>query len=399
MNSRANYIFWKLRTYTQYLLQFPLAFRRKIRVRSKGSLPRVRSGKINDQHFLILNSLYRQPTFIESSVGNTPDHFLAREEGVEYLFSGVKPMLLLKKRIHGSEDMIENEFAHNLTVTLREVGLKPELFWLDSTGESKSHESANQVQSLEAKLKQIGPTHLVIDSNQSTQDSLLNESSLLDLKCRYGIKVIVIMLDFSTTKLEYWCRRLADVLVYCRPDQESKIRSVTKARLLCWPGSPYPSISNLEAKREIDFFYSGSASRNRKDFLTSLIDADMKCKINFGNRVRAQSYSYDDYMKTLLKSKITFSNGFVRRGEDLITGRALEAFSTQTLLIYEESKTMSYFFSPYSHYIPVKTGNELLAHSLYLLKNEELRKEIAESAHLFYKRNYSNLAFWSGVFN
>jgi hypothetical protein len=198
-----------------------LAFRRKIKVRSIGSLPRVRNGKINEQHILLLNSLYRHPTFIASSVVNPPDHLPAREKDNEYLFSGVKPMLLLKRRIHGSEDMIENEFAHNLTVTLREVGLEPELFWLDSTGKSNSNESANQAQSLEAKLKQIRPTHLIIDSNQSTQDSLLNESSLFDLKCRYGIKVIVIMLDFSTTKLQYWCRRLADVLVYCRPDQES----------------------------------------------------------------------------------------------------------------------------------------------------------------------------------
>jgi len=314
-------------------------------------------------------------------------------------FSGIIPLILLKQRINGSDKMIENEFAYNLSKSLEEINIHAEVYWPLPMIEKNHFVLKNPIELLEDKIRTNLPSHLVLDSNQFTRDPFLNEQALFQLKHKYRFRVVLIMLDYHDEKLKYWGHRLADTIVYCRPDKRNKIKSVSTAKLVCWPGSPYPEYSTFTSERKIDFFYSGSETRNRRDFLSILEKAEIQTKINFGNREANKSYTYLDYLHELGNSKMTFSNGYISRSQDMITGRALEAFSTRTLLLYEESQTMNFFFKPFVHFVPVKTSNDLLTQVLYLLRSEELLRNIASQAHDFYRSEYSNLEFWLQVLN
>ena len=392
---RVIYLLWKIKSFLKQILVYQSALR-KLQILTAGDFPRVRKNTLEVAHLSKLDSMfrYRQSELHQEYV------FLKKVQAAgEQLFSEINLLILLKQRISGSDTMIENEFAYNLSKSLEEINIHAEVYWPLPVFESNHYVFKNSIELLEEKIRTICPSHLILDSNQFTRDPLLNEQALFQLKQKYRFKVIIFMLDYHGAKLEYWGHRLADTLVYCRPDKRSKVESVSKAKLICWPGSPYPEYSKFTIESSIDFFYSGSDTRNRRDFLSILEKVEMNAKINFGNRERTKSYTYLDYLDELGNAKMTFSNGYISRREDLITGRALEAFSTKTLLLYEESKTMNYFFKPYIHFVPVKTSNDLLTQVLYLLRNEDMRLNIASQAHDFYRSQYSNLEFWLQALN
>jgi hypothetical protein len=356
----------------------------------------VRKNTLEAAHLSKLDSMFR---YRQSELNQEYVLLKKVQTTGEHHFSEINLLILMKQRINGSDTMIENEFAYNLSKSLEEININAEVYWPLPVFETNHYVFKNSIELLEEKIRTMYPSHLILDSNQSIRDPLFNEQALFRLKQKYRFKVILYMLDYNDAKLEYWGHRLADTLVYCRPDKRSKVESVSTAKLICWPGSPYPEYSKFAIERNIDFFFSGSNTRSRRDFLSILEEVEMNAKINFGNRERTKSYTYLGYLDELGNAKMTFSNGYISRWEDQITGRALEAFSTKTLLLYEESKTMNYFFKPYIHFVPVKTSNDLLTQVLYLLRNEDMRLNIASQAHDFYRSQYNNLEFWLQVLN
>ena len=398
--SRVVYLLWKIKSLFKGIFVYQSALR-KLKILSAGIFPRVQKNTLEAVHLSTLDSIF---SYGQSELAQEYSVLKKVQVNGEHYFSEMNLLILLKQRINGSDTMIENEFAYNLSKSLEEININSEVYWPLPMFEANHFETShfvlkNSIQLLEEKIRTMCPSHIILDSNQFTRDPLLTEQALFQLKQHYRFKVILFMLDYNDAKLEYWGQRLADIIVYCRPDKRSKVESLSTAKLICWPGSPYPEYSKFTSERSIDFFYSGSDTRNRRDFLSILEKVEMNAKVNFGNRERTKSYTYLTYLHELGNAKMTFSNGYISRREDLITGRALEAFSTKTLLLYEESKTMNYFFKPYIHFVPVKTSNDLLTQVLYLLGKEDMRLNIASQAHNFYRSQYSNLEFWHQVLN
>jgi hypothetical protein len=296
--------------------------------------------------------------------------------------------------------MIENEFALNLYMSLAEVGVNPITFWPPSwTPDSQNNCSLSVQDEIRSFISKNRITHLILDANMNIKDSTINAEWIMGLKEEFSLKVIVIMLDYNFEKMTYWGGKVSDVFVHSRPDKFAEIRLQARGSIVSWPGSPYPRFQRVARLKEFDFFFSGSSTRGRKEFLSSLGNISMTTNIRFGERIQKSSYSYSDYIYELSRSRMTFSNGYIDDQENMITGRALESFATKTLVFYETSRVMEAFFEPFVHFVPVNTASDLAYYSEYFLHKPKLLSAITDGAYNYYYDQYSSYKYWGKVFS
>lgn len=119
-----------------------------------------------------------------------------------------------------------------------------------------------------------------------------------------------------------------------------------------------------------------------------------------------EGQTYEVYADFLSRTKLLFGNGWTAVNESfwpsgrpkfVITGRSFEAIAAGVLLMDEIGDTMSDFFVPFIHYIPVRNIHQSTAFAQYFLKHDDERLRIAEGGREFYMQHYGAARFWHGM--
>jgi len=100
----------------------------------------------------------------------------------------------------------------------------------------------------------------------------------------------------------------------------------------------------------------------------------------------------------LSEDKFVFTNGYRNRHESQIIAKTTEVLLVRSLLLYESGSQLDYFFTPYSHYLPVCNVPDLVEKVNFLQNNPSVADEIIIKGRKHLLENYNTKLFWGQVF-
>ena len=298
--------------------------------------------------------------------------------------------------LNNSNEFVENDLTYHLLRSAKEAGLHSEQFWGSTSTNSPFVMEKQRLDEFISHCEKSNTQILTLDSNLRPNQKTFNYENFLEIKKKYNLRIILFVPDFDKKKIDYWARDLADLVVTSRPSLIPSLSSTDISKIVCLPGVPYArSVFQKSHLREIDFYFSGSMTRQREIYLGALSKSEIRTKIIFGNRKMDQSPSYEQFLSDLGNAKVTFANGYINKKNHLIAGRFLEAILSETLCIYEDATELESFFIPFQHYIPVSTSTEFVKMTHYYLRECEERKNISKLAFNYWDSHYSSNRFWN----
>jgi hypothetical protein len=308
-------------------------------------------------------------------------------------------MIFSPKFFNNSDKFVENDLTVNVIGSAIDNGIQVEHFYGNQLANSPFVGEIERYKAFESALANFQPDVLAIDSNSSINHKTFNCENLLNLKKKYGFKVLMFVPDFDLRKINYWMNTLVDLAQYSRPSLSYLISNIPEEKLVCFPPCPYKEFDTYtKDSREIDIFYSGSDTRQRRVFINAAYEAGLIVDSNFGNKESSLSPSYLDFMKKMRQSKMTFSNGYISKNNSLVAGRLIESMISRTVCLYEDCEDIQKFFEPYVHYVPVTNINNFVVQAQFLKKNKNYLEFLSDNAFDFLKENYSAKLFWNFVY-
>jgi hypothetical protein len=300
---------------------------------------------------------------------------------------------------HNSAKFVENDLTINVIGSAIESGIEVKHFFGNQSDNSPFNLENERFQSFEQLISEFQPHVLAIDSNFSITHQTFNYNNFLNLKNKYGFKVLMFVPDFELRKLNYWIKDLVDLTQYSRPSLRHLISNIPDRKLICFPPCPYKNSEFASNKdREIDIYYSGSDTRHRRLFINAAYEAGLNVDSNFGHKEAGSSPSYLEFMRNMSRAKMTFSNGYISKNNSLVAGRFVESIISNTVCLYEDCPDIRAFFEPYKHFVPVSNIHNFVMQAQFLRKNQNYLDYLSETAFEHFQVNFSARAFWSYVY-
>lgn len=199
-------------------------------------------------------------------------------------------------------------------------------------------------------------------------------------------------------KLDYWVSNADHIVLH---NSRVPTSYLNRFSILLWPFFPLPEKLYSLGKNNVngDCLILGSQHRQRNYF----IDYARKRGVMIDDRSHSRSYqskilnSYEEYIRTIREAKMLFTNGYINRKESIIVGRAGEAFLAETLLLYEKGSDLSFFFSEYKSYLPVRNVHDFVEKVSYINQHPEQALKLTNHALFEFSENYSSDSFWQWV--
>lgn len=241
-------------------------------------------------------------------------------------------------------------------------------------------------------------------------DTMLKGSQFLDEKFirqvrDSGIAIVVDLVDCFITRggqyvVDFYLDK-ADFLI-CH-NSRLQLHGNFVNNSLVWPSLPYPEkfYFDRHVEKPEGLLIPGSNHRDRKYFARYA----KKYKLDSRQRMFSNSdnssarYSYSDYVDSLCKAMLIFTNGYKSRHESQIIGRVTETMLANSTLLYESGSDINYFFEPFKDYIPVHNLPDFVEKARYLLNNPHEARRFAANGLDTMLKKYSTEVFWDRIFS
>ena len=254
---------------------------------------------------------------------------------------------------------------------------------------------------IEDRIIEYSPNIIIISGHKRSFDPL-NKATLIKLKTKYNIKVLLLMLDDWSDEysevVKKWGEAVDKILVYETKCAVSSSVSVDK--ILIWP---FPRLLRFTNANEILYSsfdkikFIGSPYLNRIPWLFFISIAclkypNLKLDINSSSKIGEHPKTVGDYLNSYSAGDVTLH--FLERTPDIytFTSSVWDAFSGGALVIAqvgEKYDPIADFFRPGIDYLPFTTLNELLEIIDKLYLYPDLIYKISKSGKDFMADNYN----------
>lgn len=359
------------KVYTEFVHSLKILFSRGSSIRrEKSTTNRMKS----DSNY----SAYTKDLFIEGNCSRT--------------------LICVEPQVFVQGNAIQNDLYINLVHSLAENNYFLIDIWKEIVKWSSIDKPEEYQMLLEHLIVENRITHCFFDLNCSRKSSIFDISLLIKLKQKYDLKFVFFAPDFAEKKYLHW-NVIADVFVMSRPSKMKDLPTSITKKILLQPGTPYSTQLLKISPKDLDFAFVGSPSRGRKLFLKGISKLPMTSHIEFNGKVDGLIREYRDYVQIISRARMTFSNGYIRSRDNLISGRFIESILMNTLVFYENCPDLEYFFDSSEHFISVENRYELRRGLLQLAKEDELREFITNSARSYYLQNYGSAVVYQKIFD
>ena len=252
---------------------------------------------------------------------------------------------------------------------------------------------------------------IVISGHKRSFDTL-NKDILFELKTKYGLTILLLMLDdWSSDYLnvvQNWDEVIDKVLVYEVENTISK--NFNPSKVLVWPFPRIVKLSNPSRTFQKSFDaikFVGSPYLNRIPwlFFISLIcrkNPGLELKFDSATKIGKHKKSVGDYFDLYSQGEVTLH--FLERTPNVFsfTSSVWDAFAGGSLVIAQvgiNHDPISDFFRPGIDYLPFTSLSELLIIFENLRLHPNLIGDIAISGQNFMKQNYNAHKLFNYLFS
>lgn len=316
--------------------------------------------------------------------------------------SGLKVMMLSY-----DHHAVSNDMADHFSASAAEAGVAITLY-LDNAlitpadFPGTDQEVAERVDAFAAKLDQERPDILIIDCCAPLILRGINPGIAADLKARYNFRLVCVMRDAqrgTEPLLDAWLPACDTMVVF---DPLSPVFSPTRAPMNHKVITlPVPSLHPPFLERcnqDLGLTFAGNIVwQPRYALLSVLMSEDIRFTAVFGPRRAVETPDTASYARLLSRSQAILNVSHHGPGISLVTGRVWESIAAGTLLVEQDNPATAMFFTPYRHYLPWKTVEDIVHIARFVERRPDMAAKIASEAHAWAKRHYNAKRFWEGL--
>ena len=318
----------------------------------------------------------------------------------------LKVLMIYSKYINNSKDCIEHHFEETWATTAKDTGLDVDIFYSDRISYLPSDASNLEVMKQEgrkilSKVKEFRPQLIFLDINYIGNENTINSNLIQEIKNIHNCKIAGFMCDYYSKEAfriaEYWSKSF-DVVLHNQPAVTSGgLHNVHYLHFFVNEKSFYPF-----SGRGNDITFSGSGNISRYVYLAFTKSLAQKkgysCKIHVHNNSINSALSPEEYSRLIRESRAVLNlSARPAPGVRVVTGRVREAIASKSLLIEEKNEAVACIFTPYAHYIPFDSKEELAIAIDFSVNCGELIDKITEAAYTKYHREYNSKIGWSQI--
>ena len=319
---------------------------------------------------------------------------------------GLKVLMIFSKYINNSKDCIEHHFENTWAMTAKDTGLNVDTFYSDRISYLPSDASNLEMMSQEGrkllcKVKEFRPQLIFLDINYLGNQNTINFNLIQEIKNIHNCKIVGFMGDYYSKEAfriaEYWSKSL-DIILHGEPGMPSEnLKNFHYLHYFVNEKSFYPF-----SERGNDITFSGSGNISRYVYLAFTKSLAQKkgytSEIHVHNRSINSALSPEEYSRLIRESRAVLNlSARAAPGVRVVTGRVQEAIASKSLLIEEKNESVACIFTPYAHYIPFDSKEELAIAIDFSVNCGELVDKITEAAYTKYRREYSSKVVWSQI--
>lgn len=330
-----------------------------------------------------------------------------------------KRVLILHSEYIAHDNQGKNYIKHDLTIAYEEsaraCGLDHKVFYWDDIyqlrGELNMTFPLGCLRKLEEIIEDYRPHVILMDTNSNLPmldlAYPLNNDWIIAQRRKYGCSFVGMMSDaygmIGRSILTYW-RKSLDLVVAYEPSPETEKDTAADIMILPVPVPRRYFFAPRRSYRKPQICFIGSTFKYmRATSLVMMEKANLPVFVRGGNRTK-DCPSIDEYSATMRQSLATVN--FSARDADLpwdenmncITARVYEAMNSGCVVLEQDNRSVEYFFTPYAHYLPFHSMDELVFVSRFILEKPEIAAELARRGEAF-AGQYSDEMFWGRILN
>lgn len=317
-------------------------------------------------------------------------------------------LMIFPKYVNNSDDYIETNFEDTWVVTAKNIGINVEIFYADKISYISPNASNLEVMNQErknllSKVKSLRPRLIFLDINYLGNQNTINASVIKEIRTIHSCKIAGHMGDYYSNEAfriaEYWSKSL-DIVLHSSPGMPTRdIGNFYYTNYFVNEKSFYP-VTN----KSIDISFSGSGNISRYVYLAFVrllakrrgYNSEIYVHDNsVGSALSSEKYAY-----TVRESRVLLNlSARSAPGVRVVTGRVKQAMATKSLLLEEENNALASMLTPFGHYIPFNSEEELAVAIDFSTRFGELVDKITDAAYSKYCLEHSSKVVWSGILN
>ena len=326
---------------------------------------------------------------------------------------GLKVLLVFSKyasssylNISTDSDPMESNFEDVWVKTATDAGLNVDTFYADKISYLSPDASNLEVMKQEgrkllSKVNDFQPQLIFLDTNYLGNQNTINCDLIQEIRKIHSCKIAGFIGDFYSKEAfhtaEYWSKSL-DILLHGEPEMPSgKLKNVHYMHYFQNEKSFYPA---SEKGKDITFSGSGNISR----YVYLAVAKSVSKKRGYKHEVYVHNYtmnsslSNEEYSRLIRESRAVLNlSARPAPGVRAVTGRVQQAIASKSLLIEEKNEGVARIFTPYAHYIPFDSKEELAIAIEFSVNCGKLVDKITEAAYTKYRREHSSKVVWSQI--
>jgi len=298
----------------------------------------------------------------------------------------------------------EHEVFKFLRNSLESIGANTIYISSENFNDNIPGEALRLLDKLAATVKEFRPTLVVFDefgvhSPLPTNDFL---SFIFQLREDFGVKLIGLYLDSwmpaQSHAIEKYGKFLDGIWEATSPSEILTDADFNYIR------SPMPFdfslYKNVQKTRQALFLGTvDTYNSNRAFYIHKLANSNLDITINITNSSKNERILDNaEYAQELCLSRVNVNFAGRPTGKRIITGRVWETLLARSVLLDEFNPEINFFLTPFRHYIPFQSFNDLKLCLTFLEGNYESCRDIAIQGRKHIDRYFTPEKIWSYVF-